>query len=64
VQTNQVISIKSKHKESLLRYADLAAAVLSRDLGLPISRHAALLICLRRGLADVLGMPLPLEGGE
>lgn len=63
MSTNAVITLKTRHKDALLHYADLAAAVLSRETGLPISRHAALIICLRRGLSDVLRMPLALEGG-
>lgn len=62
--TNNVITLKTKHRAKLMRYADLAAAVLSQQAGLPLSRHAALLICLRRGLSDVLGLPLVLDEGE
>jgi hypothetical protein len=55
------MTIKSRHADQLRAIASEAAGVLSVQLGVPITRHAAMLIALRRGLADILARELVLD---
>lgn len=55
---NRMISLNTAAAPLLREAAAVAAEKLSRETGLRVSRHAALLAALRRGLADILEVPV------
>lgn len=55
------ITINTRDRDALNDLADQAASVLSMQLGVHVTRHGALNAALRRGLADIVGVPVPID---
>ena len=55
---NRIITFNTAAADLLREAGDLAAEKLSKQTGLRVSRHAAMLAALRVGLAHILDVPV------